>query len=461
MTVLCVDFGSTFTKVSWIDPDDRELRATVSHPTTLDTDVLDGLARCQEELASLGCRVHDAEVIACSSAGGGLRIAVIGNEELVTSEAGRRVSLSSGGHVVAVLSGTPDRAALDRAALDELRRARADLVLLVGGTDGGNATTLLAAATSLGRAGLGLPVVVAGNTAVSEEVGGLLADVPHEITANVVPEIGVFTPDPARICVREMFLRHVIGGKGLSRSREFATMVRGATPDVVLGGVQTVADGNHDVVVVDIGGATTDVHSVVQLTGPEAERDEGLSREVIAPTPATRTVEGDLGLRWSAETTVTVGADEGLLDADEQRRARRWAEQRPMDRLPGTADESRADALLAGTAAAAALRRHAGRSEAILVAGQRVVRRTGVDIREADVVIGSGGLLRADATAGADLIRHALTRAAGPGRLLPTEPPVRVDADYRLAPIGLLAHSHPQVAAALAESLRPAARLGR
>lgn len=455
MTVLCVDFGSTFTKVSWVDPDDRELRATVSHPTTLDIDVLDGLAHCQAELASRGCRVRDAEVIACSSAGGGLRIAVIGNEELVSSEAGRRVSLSSGGHVVAVFSGAPDRA-----ALDELRRARADLVLLVGGTDGGNAATLLAAATSLGRAGPGLPVVVAGNTAVSEEVGHLLADVPHKITANVVPEIGVFTPDPARACVREMFLRHVIGGKGLSRSREFATMVRGATPDVVLAGVQTVADGNHDVVVVDIGGATTDVHSVVQLAGPEAERDEGLSREVIAPTPATRTVEGDLGLRWSAETTATVGAEEGLLDAGEQGLARRWAEQRPMDRLPGTADESRAEALLGGTAAAAALRRHAGRSEAILVAGQRVVRRTGVDIREAEVVIGSGGLLRADATAGADLIRHALTRAAGPGRLLPTEPSVQVDADYRLAPIGLLARSHPHVAAALAESLRPAARLG-
>ena len=41
-------------------------------------------------------------MLACSSAGGGLRIAVVGNEELVTAEAGRRVALSSGGKVVAV-----------------------------------------------------------------------------------------------------------------------------------------------------------------------------------------------------------------------------------------------------------------------------------------------------------------------------------------------------------------------
>ena len=46
-------------------------------------------------------RAADAEVLACSSAGGGLRIAVVGNEELVTAEAGRRVALSSGGKVVA------------------------------------------------------------------------------------------------------------------------------------------------------------------------------------------------------------------------------------------------------------------------------------------------------------------------------------------------------------------------
>ena len=55
--------------------------------------------------------VGGAEVLACSSAGGGLRVAVIGNEELVTGEAGRRVALSSGGKVVAVLSRASDETA--------------------------------------------------------------------------------------------------------------------------------------------------------------------------------------------------------------------------------------------------------------------------------------------------------------------------------------------------------------
>ncbi len=54
-----------------------------------------------------------------------------------------------------------------------------------------------------------------------------------------------------------------------------------------------------DVVVVDVGGATTDVHSVVDVDPEDAE----LSREVVATTAVTRTVEGDLGMRWSAVTT--------------------------------------------------------------------------------------------------------------------------------------------------------------
>ena len=108
-----------------------------------------------------------------------------------------------------------------------------------------------------------------------------------------------------------MFLAHVIGGKHLSKRADFTAMVTGATPDVVLTGVELLARGldpvtmpGHpgagDVVVVDVGGATTDVHSVVELDPEEAT----LSREVVATTPVTRTVEGDLGMRWSATSTV-------------------------------------------------------------------------------------------------------------------------------------------------------------
>jgi uncharacterized protein (TIGR01319 family) len=263
--VSCVDFGSTFTKAALVDADSGELVATASHPTTIETDVLDGWDVIRAEFATLlGVRRVDPTVLACSSAGGGLRIAVVGNEELVTAEAGRRVALSSGGRVVAVSS--------DRVDVAALRAVTPDVVLLLGGTDGGNSEVLLHNARALARARWRGPVVVAGNVNAAAEVAAMLEScgTPRVVADNVVPTIGVLTPASARSAIRAMFLEHVIGGKELSRRADFRAMVHGPTPDVVLTAVELLAlglddarPGVGDVVVVDVGGATTDVHSVV------------------------------------------------------------------------------------------------------------------------------------------------------------------------------------------------------
>jgi Hydantoinase/oxoprolinase N-terminal region. len=93
--VLCVDFGSTFTKAVLLDPADGSLLAAASVPTTIDTDVLDGYRSICETIADEGFPPAD-EVLACSSAGGGLRLAVVGYERSVTAEAGYRVGLAPG-----------------------------------------------------------------------------------------------------------------------------------------------------------------------------------------------------------------------------------------------------------------------------------------------------------------------------------------------------------------------------
>ncbi len=138
--VVCVDFGSTFTKTSLVDLTDGRIVAAAEHRTTIDTDVLDGYDACLAALAGQDARAVDAATLACSSAGGGLRIAVVGNEELVTAEAGRRVALSSGGKVVAVF------AASRGDDLAGLPSCEPDVVLLTGGTDGGNPEPVVACA---------------------------------------------------------------------------------------------------------------------------------------------------------------------------------------------------------------------------------------------------------------------------------------------------------------------------
>ena len=401
-------------------------------------------------------RAAGAEVLACSSAGGGLRIAVVGNEELVTAEAGRRVALSSGGKVVAV------RAVSRGDDLDDL--AAPDVVLLTGGTDGGNAEPLLAAARGIVDGGWRGPVVVAGNAEAQTQVATVLAGLPVVVADNVVPRIGVLAPDSARAAIREMFLAHVIGGKHLSArdlgdgsgdGAAFTTMVRGATPDVVLTGVELLArglgpeqPGAGDVVVVDIGGATTDVHSVVELD-PE---DAGLARDVVALTPVTRTVEGDLGMRWSAVTTVEEAGLVGLVDAA----ARRHADPGflPADDPEHEDEEREADEAIARAAVDLALKRHAGRSRVVVSPEGRVVERTGKDLREIDLLVGSGGVLRH----GADgVVRRVLTPSTGEhvegGWQLPRAPRVVVDRDYVLAAAGLLVAEHPLAAQRLVQRL--------
>lgn len=459
--VACVDFGSTFTKAALVELPAGRLLGRASHRTTIDTDVLDGWEACRVALTVTDPRAADAPVLACSSAGGGLRIGVVGNEELVTAEAGRRVALSSGGRVVHVASG-----GLRRGDLPGLRGSRPDVVLLVGGTDGGNAEVLLASANTLAGARWRTPVVVAGNVDARDDVAALLeeAGTPYVLADNVLPEIGVLAPASARVAIREMFLRHVIGGKHLSRrvdpstGQDFAAMVRGATPDVVLTAVELLArgpDGDRpgagDVVVVDVGGATTDVHSVIEVD-PE---DSGLSREVVATVPVSRTVEGDLGMRWSAVPTVDAAITEGLVPPELRPAAKRRQDDPRF--VAETPAEAEADRDIAAAAVALGLRRHAGRAQVVFGPDNsgkgvgRVVERSGKDLRQVRLLVGSGGVLRhAGPAAEGILARHL---GSGTGWQLPEHPVTVVDRDYVLAAAGLLAAEHPEAAYALVRAL--------
>ncbi len=425
---VCADVGSTFTKVAAIDLSTGTLLATAEHRTTVDTDVLRGL---DAAVAELGHRPSTMDV--CSSAGGGLRLAVVGYEQLVTAEAGQRVGLSAGARVVHVAAGR-----LDRTGLAALSQARPDVVLLVGGTDGGDSEVLRHNARALAdrRGGGKVPVVVAGNTDVRDEALAVLGRTAVG-TANVLPRIGELNPTPARAAIREVFLRHVIGGKHLSRGPRFASLVRGATPDVMLTAVELlgqVLDG--DLVVVDVGGATTDVYSILS---PDPDRPVGMRSDDVAGTLwHSRTVEGDLGVRWSAPSVVEAAGRERLLRIGEEDSLGTAARERADNPayLPDGADSWMHEARLAELAATVAIRRHA----------------RGRDLRRIGLMVGSGGVLRHQPAAARTMLHGVLNDHVG-GWALPRKADVVVDVDYLLAPAGLLAKAHPGAAETLLRSL--------
>jgi uncharacterized protein (TIGR01319 family) len=421
---VCVDVGSTYTKVVVVDLDGAQVVTAAEHPTTSGTDVLFGLdAAVAQATAGLGT---DLPVYVCSSAGGGLRLAVVGYQALITAEAGHRVGLSAGAQVVHVAAGP-----LDGPAVTALRATRPDVVLLVGGTDGGDGDTVRHNAARLAAARLRVPVVLAGNADVADDAAAVLrgGGVPVTATANVLPRIGVLDPGPARAAIRDVFLRHVIGGKRLSKGPRFASLVRAATPDAVLLAVEVLADlTGSGVLVVDVGGATTDVYSALV---PDAESEQGPRRDVAGTLWRARTVEGDLG--------VGVGAPGVLAAAAAERLPGSLAAQAVAGGPPFPVATDRQ---LAALAATVAVRRHA-RGHATVPGGPRAGGR---DLRDVRLVVGSGGVLR---HGGGGAVLDAVLGDVAGGWAAPAAPARVVDSGYVLAAAGLLAEDHPGVAAEL------------
>lgn len=259
---------------------------------------------------------------------------------------------------------------------------------------------------------------------------------------NVLPRIGSLSPVSARAAIRSAFLQHVIGGKGMSAGPEFARSVRCATPDAMLDGVQVLRDiSDHDVMLIDIGGATTDVYSAVQPQGEDAS----LRKEVVGTLWTARTVEGDLGMRHSAITVLDAARREGLSDAHDPA-VQAWATEvsRAAHRLASTEYEEQSDLRLAGMAAVMAARRHA-----------RPHRPGGTAraLGEVGTLIGSGGVLRYADDSAADAVLQRVCTDLGGGWHPPEFARRTVDTAYLLCAVGLLARDYPHTAAALAAGM--------
>lgn len=449
--IALADFGSTYTKLSLVEPEEGRLLGRSQAPTSIGTDLMDGYAAALEMAErDAGSPIEVEEALAASSAGGGLRVAAVGLVADLTAAAARQAALNSGARVEAVLAGQ-----LGPGQLDELRAARPEIVLFAGGTDGGQADLVLENARRLTAARIDAHFVVACNSAVSEEAAALLrsAGVLVTVTENVMPKLGEIAVDSAREGILQAFLEHVIGGKGLSASPDFERMVRMPTPEAVLEAVRLLAQGTGtvpgagDVVVVDIGGATTDVHSsrVAEAATP------GIEGPLLPPPPTLRTVEGDLGLRSGSGGVLA--ADARWIEA-EAGRAKAVIGQSVSFRsgdakwLPEDPEEARLDQLLAVSCATHALRRHCGtmllsRGEG----GPPTFVRDGPDLREVARVIGTGGVF-AHCSDGSEILGAAIDRRA-PHSLAPLGPALSVDANYILAAAGLLATHDPAAAAQL------------
>ncbi len=448
---LLIDFGSTYTKLRAIDLGARRILGSGQGPSTVTSDIMVGMKAALADLERrLGRLPRFKYRLASSSAAGGLRMVTVGLVRELTAEAARRAALGAGARLVGAFAYR-----LTRGDVEQIIALAPDILLLAGGTDGGNSAVILHNAGALGASALACPVVLAGNRSAADEAAMLLGGREVIVCENVMPEFNLLNIEAARAAIRKVFIDRIVHAKGIDRAHAEFDQVLMPTPAAVLEGVKLLADGCTGVpglgslLVVDPGGATTDVHSVASGEPSVA----GVIPQGLPEPRVKRTVEGDLGMRHNAAAIVeAVGIERIAADARlATARAVALLDQIACDveRLPNSAEEAALDQALVRASVKLAVVRHCGSVESVFTATGPVMVQHGKDLSAVDAVIGTGGALVHSLDVRA-VMEMALADATEPLSLRPKRPKLLLDREYLLYACGLLGAVEPQAALELA-----------
>ena len=441
--LLVAEIGSTTTVVNAFtgikEDKPRFLGQGMAATSIAEGDVTLGLDRARRQLADrLGQALLEAEeVFATSSAAGGLSMTVHGLVTDMTVRAAREAALGSGAVLRMVTSGK-----LRRYDLDQIKAINPRIIMVAGGTNGGERETALYNFEALARILPQRPFLYAGNDDNDREIQALAQalGVKVHITDNVYPSLDELNIDPARQVIQDIFEAHIVEAPGMAHIHDRVTGRIMPTPGAVMAMTEKMYEVLGDLVAIDVGGATTDVHSVT--AGSEALRDFQ-----IAPEPfAKRTVEGDLGVfinRDHVMAVMTAGEKEALPPG--------YLED--LAAVPEIPQDQAQAALIRPLVAACcreALVRHAGRMVDVYTARGRRTLVRGRDLTAVRTLLATGGALTRLPDM-ESLVRQVL-EMADPDRLFPPQDvKILIDQDYLAASCGVISKAYPQAAVRLLE----------
>ncbi|MDF9831467.1 methylaspartate mutase accessory protein GlmL [Parabacteroides sp. PF5-6] len=448
MNILTVDFGSTYTKLTAIDVADAVILGTASAFTTIDTDIIHGFTTALHLLEDkIGPFRYD-RLLCCSSAGGGLKMVALGLVPELTAKAARLAASSAGAKVMKTYAFE-----ISRDEQEEIRQIDPDIVLLCGGTDGGNKEVILANAHRLCAIDRAFTVIVAGNKSASHEIREIFeaAGRDYVITNNVMPSFNMLDIEPARNSIRDVFIRKIIDAKGLSRVQQMASADVIPTPLAVMAGCELLSKGTAkspgigDFMAIDLGGATTDIYS---MSDGKPSATNVLVKGLPEPF-SKRTVEGDLGMRYSLtslleELDIQAVADELGVEPAE---VTAWIEQclANPDVIASSPAEQRLDEAFARRAVEVAVGRHCGFMESSYTPLGEIFTLTGKDLSEITYIIGIGGAI-INSNHPPNILKGAMYNPREPFVLRPKEPQYLCDRKYIFASMGLLNTLEPELA---------------
>lgn len=402
MFIISIDIGSTWTKGGLF----RQLAdivypvTTTRHKTTID-DLTIGFNSVLDELKTCAAvdnnNVDDMPVVYSSSAKGGLSVVAIGLVPSLTLETAKLAAYSAGARVDRYYAYE-----LSRADVAELESTQPDIVLLAGGTDGGNSEYVLKNAAALAKCKLECPIIYAGNRCLVDQIEVLLRDKELHVVGNILPQMDEQCPEAVREKIRSIFVDRIVEGKGLDKISQSLGSSPLPTPYVVHDLVRYISEnvsGWSDFMLIDLGGATTDIYSQCVET-PE----HGVVYRGLRDPELKRTVEGDLGMRVSADSAV-----EKLLSAPqfgETNQAaigctpsadsiRTYAQELKLqpDYISNDGDSAEYDLRIAECCIVNATIRHAGRMFVVHTSDGPVNVQLGRNLNRVRKIVGSGGYL--------------------------------------------------------------------
>lgn len=446
--VLVAEIGSTTTAVNafhQINTKDPVFLGQGQAPTTvLDGDVRIGLSGAIEDLQRKleVNRLDYVEMLATSSAAGGLKMTVHGLVYDMTARAAREAALGAGAIIHYVTAGK-----LRRTDLAKIKEIKPNLILLAGGVDFGERETAIYNAEMIRSMDLKTPLIYAGNIENQEEIKLIFEEesgVKLYLVENVYPKIDDLNVEPARKVIQAAFEEHIIHAPGMEHVRDMVSGPIIPTPGAVMEAAKLLHEQIGNLIVLDVGGATTDLHSVTE------DSDE-ISRILTSPEPkAKRTVEGDLGVYVNMKNIIEVmGGVEKLKSELEGLDVEKVMES--YKAIPKTPEEVRFVERLTKEAVLRAVERHAGKIRYVYGPSGRTTLAEGKDLTQVKYIVGTGGAL-ARLPNRIEIMRSITENNAGGLNLYPgPHAKILVDNDYIMASLGVLSKRYKESAAKLLE----------
>lgn len=435
MAFLLFDVGSTYTKACVVDLQKEEILAYTAAFTSADTDINDGIEVAKRQMLDTMPDITIEKTLICSSAKGGLKMVAVGLVPDLTLKAATLACYSAGAKVIQSYSFE-----LNDTEINKIETSGCDILLLCGGTDGGNFEVVLHNARKIACLSRKFPIIYAGNKSCQDEIHQILSDRGFECTIcpNVMPSFGILEVGECRDIIRNIFLKHIVKAKGLSKLTSLINEIVLPTPYAVLEALKLLSKGTKnelglgDLMAIDIGGATSDVYSI----NATFEIGDNVGYKGLHEPLEKRSVEGDLGVRYNAGSLVEFMPD--YVDQDP-------GFKEYIKRIESDAHLSENflyDHLLAKTCCEIACKRHAGRLETAYTPMGVSYYQQGKDLRNTSIMIGIGGpiLHSKDPT---DILKSALYTMENKEILLPLHLDYYLDRSYIISCLGLLASRYP------------------